>query len=194
MTNLAESYSQLGEFQCVKELMTRALEKRTEILGQDHPYTLLCIDKLAATYCNLGDFASGQQLQTTTLKKQMDSLGVDHQIFWIQWAISRRFIINLANAEHMFLANLIRRSRTDHNRTHILGRMCNLAKVYVRKPILEEAAILQETGTEDLTRILNRNHSHVTLQLRAAWRWQKDSAWTLQAEWKHPTHYARTIL
>ncbi|KAJ7467271.1 hypothetical protein B0H11DRAFT_1732898, partial [Mycena galericulata] len=41
MGNLAVTYSKLGEHTRAEELETKVLKKRTEILGEDHPDTLM---------------------------------------------------------------------------------------------------------------------------------------------------------
>jgi hypothetical protein len=178
MSNLACDHWLIGDFHSAKELGIIVLKKRTETLGEDHPDTLRSMGVLAETYAALGKVARAQQLLTKTFMKQLNILGAYHPNTLDTMSDLAETYYELGkwdDAEHLFLASLIFRSKTDQNRTHILGGMCNLAKVYVRKGFLEEPAILQETGTEDLTRIFNRNHSHVlevTLQLCSTHRGQ----------------------
>jgi hypothetical protein len=54
MGNLAGTCSRLGELKEAEELGTRVLEKRSQILGDRHPHTMLAMHNLAGTYTQLG--------------------------------------------------------------------------------------------------------------------------------------------
>ncbi|KAF7297761.1 NB-ARC-domain-containing protein [Mycena kentingensis (nom. inval.)] len=59
-------------------LELQVLEKRTEILGPDHPNTLNTMSNLAETKGNLGDYRAAEQLMTQVLHKYTDLFGEDH--------------------------------------------------------------------------------------------------------------------
>ncbi|KAJ7755593.1 hypothetical protein B0H14DRAFT_2345597 [Mycena olivaceomarginata] len=63
MSNLARTYSGLGEHQKTKDLKISVLEKRRQILGNTHPDTLDEMSSLASTYSDLGDHQKAQQLR-----------------------------------------------------------------------------------------------------------------------------------
>jgi hypothetical protein len=62
MGNLAWEYLSLGEHQSAKELQVSVLEKQKQLLGDNHPYTLLAMGNLA------------------TIQSQGDSSDSDHPI------------------------------------------------------------------------------------------------------------------
>ncbi|KAJ7742404.1 hypothetical protein B0H14DRAFT_3897763 [Mycena olivaceomarginata] len=78
MGNLARTYSDLGEHQKAKELEATVLEKRKQVLGDNHPDTLVIMGNLARTYSDLGEHQKAKELQATVLEKQKQVLGDNH--------------------------------------------------------------------------------------------------------------------
>jgi hypothetical protein len=54
------------------------LEKRKELLGEDHPDTLLALGNLTATYHNVGQFLPAEKLGAGALEKHRKLLGEDN--------------------------------------------------------------------------------------------------------------------
>ncbi|KAJ7824118.1 hypothetical protein B0H13DRAFT_2444706 [Mycena leptocephala] len=63
MANLAATYHKLGRYQEAEPLESIVLEKRKQVLGADHPDTLLAMDNLAATYRELGRYQEAEYLE-----------------------------------------------------------------------------------------------------------------------------------
>ncbi|KAJ7857990.1 hypothetical protein B0H13DRAFT_1902056 [Mycena leptocephala] len=61
-----------------KELDLAVLEKRKQVLGDDHLDTLHAMSDLALTYQKLGKFHKAEELQVVVLQKQKQFLGDDH--------------------------------------------------------------------------------------------------------------------
>jgi tetratricopeptide (TPR) repeat protein len=78
MGNLASTYSNLGEHQKAKELQATVLEKRKQVLGDNHPDTLLTMGNLASTYSALGEHQNAKELMATVLEKRKQVLGDNH--------------------------------------------------------------------------------------------------------------------
>jgi tetratricopeptide (TPR) repeat protein len=63
MANLAATYCELGRYQEAESLESIVLEKRKQLLGPDHPDTLLAMKNLAATYHELGRYEEAEYLE-----------------------------------------------------------------------------------------------------------------------------------
>jgi tetratricopeptide (TPR) repeat protein len=60
------------------------LEKRSKILGEDHPDTPKTMGNLAGTYYRLGRFMQAEELYAGALEKYRKLLGEDHpNTIWI---------------------------------------------------------------------------------------------------------------
>jgi hypothetical protein len=68
MSNLASTYSALGDETAAKKLNLQVLELRTEILGEKHPDTLTSMSNLAVTHFNLGDIKQAESLELKVLE------------------------------------------------------------------------------------------------------------------------------
>ncbi|KAJ7820288.1 hypothetical protein B0H13DRAFT_2451872 [Mycena leptocephala] len=71
-------YHHAGRSEEAKELDLAVLEKRKQVLGDDHPDTLLAMGNLASTYCDLGNFHKAQELEVVVLEKRKQVHGDDH--------------------------------------------------------------------------------------------------------------------
>ncbi|KAJ7921622.1 hypothetical protein B0H13DRAFT_2267777 [Mycena leptocephala] len=66
------------EFTKAGELEVVVLEKRKQLLGDDHPDTLHAMASLAATYWELKEFTKAEELEIVVLEKRKQLLGDDH--------------------------------------------------------------------------------------------------------------------
>ncbi|KAF8185773.1 P-loop containing nucleoside triphosphate hydrolase protein [Mycena galopus ATCC 62051] len=78
MADLAATYRELGRYREAEPLEGTMLEKQKELLGADHPHTLLAMASLAATYRQLGRYQEAEPLEGTALEKRTQLLGADH--------------------------------------------------------------------------------------------------------------------
>ncbi|KAJ7803007.1 hypothetical protein B0H14DRAFT_2384924 [Mycena olivaceomarginata] len=74
MSNLANTYERLGQFEAAEKLKVLVLEKR-RILGDGHLGTLSAMDNLAITYESSGRFEEAEKLQLVVLEKWRKLLG-----------------------------------------------------------------------------------------------------------------------
>jgi hypothetical protein len=63
MANLAATYWKLKEFTKAEELEVVVLEKRKQLLGDDHPDTLRAMGNLALTYRSLNKPKKAKELE-----------------------------------------------------------------------------------------------------------------------------------
>ncbi|KAJ7060697.1 hypothetical protein C8F01DRAFT_1290475 [Mycena amicta] len=77
-SNLASTYSDLGQYTDAQKLKEQVLEQQTRLLGAEHPKTIRAAGNLAATYSHLGRFADAQKLQKQVLEQQTRLLGAEH--------------------------------------------------------------------------------------------------------------------
>jgi tetratricopeptide (TPR) repeat protein len=78
MTNLANSYADLGRYAESLKLNEEILALQKAKLGPDHPDTLWSMNNLAANYADLGRHAGALKLNEETLALRKAKLGPDH--------------------------------------------------------------------------------------------------------------------
>ncbi|KAJ7859230.1 hypothetical protein B0H13DRAFT_2570710 [Mycena leptocephala] len=71
-------YYHAAWYEEAKEVGLAVLEKQKQVLGNNHPETLLAMDYLASTYGHLGRFHKAAELGVVVLKKRKQVLGDDH--------------------------------------------------------------------------------------------------------------------
>ncbi|KAJ7919409.1 hypothetical protein B0H13DRAFT_2268514 [Mycena leptocephala] len=72
------THTHLGEHQKAGELNGIVLEKRKQLLGENHPDTLRTMGNLAITYSHLGEHQKAGELNAIVLEKQKQLLGENH--------------------------------------------------------------------------------------------------------------------
>ena len=78
MKALAGVYTQQGKYELAQPLYIECLEKRKQLLGDDHPDTLASINNLAILYYNQGKYNEAEPLYKECLEKRKQKLGDDH--------------------------------------------------------------------------------------------------------------------
>ena len=68
LNDLAELYSDSGDFAQAKTLHERALQIREKVLGQDDPYTAASLNSLALVHQSMGDYAKADPLIQRALR------------------------------------------------------------------------------------------------------------------------------
>ncbi|KAJ7921631.1 hypothetical protein B0H13DRAFT_2267779 [Mycena leptocephala] len=71
-------YNQAGKYTEAKDLRKAVLDKQQQLLGDDHPDTLVAMGNLAATYQQLKEFTKAEELEVVVLEKRKQLLGDDH--------------------------------------------------------------------------------------------------------------------
>jgi tetratricopeptide (TPR) repeat protein len=78
LNNLANIYSDLGDYQKAEPLYKRALEIREKVLGPDHPDVSDSLNNLANLYSDLGHYQRAEPLYKRALEIKEKVLGPDH--------------------------------------------------------------------------------------------------------------------
>ncbi|KAJ7811658.1 acyl transferase/acyl hydrolase/lysophospholipase [Mycena leptocephala] len=87
------------KFREAESLRVIVLEKQKQLLGADHPDTLLAMANLATTYHKLGRYQEAEPLDSIVLEKQKQLLGADHpDTLWL-WQIWLPHTVNLEDTQ-----------------------------------------------------------------------------------------------
>ena len=78
LDNLANSYSELGDYNKALEIRNAVYNARKEILGESHPDTLRALGDLANSFCDLGDYNKACELQNVVYNAFKEILGKNH--------------------------------------------------------------------------------------------------------------------
>ena len=78
MSNLAWAYQDKGDLNKSIELKEKVLEKKMEVLGEEHPSTLTTMSNLALAYEGKGDLNKCIELNEKVLEKNIKVLGEEH--------------------------------------------------------------------------------------------------------------------
>jgi hypothetical protein len=78
LDRIALVYAEQGRWNEAETLEVAAMEKRKEVLGDDHPSTLESMGNLASTYWNQGRWGDAETLQVVVMEKMKKALGDDH--------------------------------------------------------------------------------------------------------------------
>jgi non-ribosomal peptide synthetase component E (peptide arylation enzyme) len=70
MANLASTYRNQGHWKMQRMLEVVVMEKRKQLLGEDHPDTLTSMANLAATYRNQGRWKDAEVLEVVVMEKE----------------------------------------------------------------------------------------------------------------------------
>ncbi|KAF7369456.1 FabD/lysophospholipase-like protein [Mycena venus] len=71
-------FSGAGKYKQAEKLLKEVLEKWQQLLGDNHPDTLLAMSNLASTYSDLGEHQKAEELQIIVLEKRKQLLGDSH--------------------------------------------------------------------------------------------------------------------
>ncbi|KAJ7692002.1 hypothetical protein B0H16DRAFT_1486594 [Mycena metata] len=156
-------------FQKAEELKVLVLEKRTKVLGEDHPGTLLAMGNLASTYSKLGKSQKAERLQVLVLEKRTKLLGEDHPGTLFAMGNLASIYSDLGEfkkAEEFEVLVLEKRTKVlgeDHPDT--LLAMGNLASTYFRLGKSQKAEGLQVLVLEKRAKLLGEDHPSTLLAM-----------------------------
>jgi hypothetical protein len=71
-------FGEAGKYRESKKLLGEGLEKQQQLLGDNHPHTLITMGNLASTYSDLGEHQRAKKLEDSVLEKQKQLLGDSH--------------------------------------------------------------------------------------------------------------------
>ncbi|KAJ7852232.1 hypothetical protein B0H13DRAFT_2284387 [Mycena leptocephala] len=165
----ARKFLQNFLFKEAESLEVMVLEKWKQLLGADHPNTLLAMGDLAATYRQLGRYQEAEPLENTVLEKWKQLLGADHPdtlTAMAGLAITYRELGRYQEAEPLESIVLEKRKQVlgaDHPDT--LVAMENLAATYRELGRYQEAESLQSIVLEKQRQLLGADHPDTLLAM-----------------------------
>ncbi|KAF8143450.1 hypothetical protein K438DRAFT_1783749 [Mycena galopus ATCC 62051] len=173
----AAIYYYAGRSTEAMKLEINTLEKRGEILGDDHPETLTVMNNLASTYQSLGQIQDAEQLQLVVLERRRKILGAEHintltamnNLAITYQSLSpfedaENLLGQFEDAEQLELVVLEKRRKIlsdEHPQT--LTAMNNLAGTYYCLGQFEDAEKLQLVVLEKRREILNAEKLQVVV-------------------------------
>ncbi|KAF1972100.1 TPR-like protein [Bimuria novae-zelandiae CBS 107.79] len=80
LANIGCALQHLARWADAYQVMTRALDGRVRVLGEDHPQTIQTRANLAQIYVESGDYAYAESITRETLRLHVMKLGEDHHL------------------------------------------------------------------------------------------------------------------
>ncbi|KAJ7300428.1 P-loop containing nucleoside triphosphate hydrolase protein [Mycena albidolilacea] len=204
ISNLAMTYTDLGEHQKAKEPNLTVLEKLKQVLGDNHPDTLGTMSNLARTYSCLGEHQKAKELNLTVLEKWKQVLGDNHlQTLHTMGNLARTYsdLGEHQKAKELDLTVLEKQKQVlGDNHPDTLRTMGSLASTYSDLGEHQKAKELNLTVLEKQKQVLGNNHPHTLLTMgNLAWTYSclgehqkakelKATALEKQNQFPLPTH------
>ncbi|KAJ7885226.1 ATP/GTP binding protein [Mycena leptocephala] len=147
--NVAQTCSELGQWKKAEGLGIVVMKGCTQLLGDDHPHTLLAISQLANTYNQLGELEEAERLGSVVVEKRRQVLGEDHPDTLLAMS-------NLAQTYRLGIFVVkwrteLLRSANIYNQLGKLKEAEKLGSVVVEK----QRQVLREDHPNDLQAIIN---------------------------------------
>ncbi|KAJ7081483.1 hypothetical protein C8R44DRAFT_905261, partial [Mycena epipterygia] len=160
--DLAAAYQSLGKSKEAEELGIMVLEKKRNVLGDNHPDTLIAMGNLAVTYQKLGKLKEAQELEIVVLEKRRNVLGDNHPATLRAMgnlAVTYCSLGSVKEAEELEVVVLEkRRNILGENHPDTLISMGNLAFKYIELERWQEAQELGEVVLKKRRNVLGDNH------------------------------------
>ena len=148
MSNLALTYSALGQQDRALVLNEQTLKLRRSKLGEDHPDTLISMGNLASTYSALGQQDKALVLEEQTLKLSRSKLGEDHPDTLMSMSNLASTYSALGQQDRALVLNeqtlKLRRSKLGEDHPDTLTSMNNLAFTFSALGQQDKALVLSE--------------------------------------------------
>ncbi|KAJ7115195.1 P-loop containing nucleoside triphosphate hydrolase protein [Mycena epipterygia] len=152
----------LGQAEDLHMAVVVVLEKRRNVLGDNHPLVLGAMGNLAITFKNLGKLKEAEELQVVVLEKRRSVWGDNHPITlgaMGNLAVTYKTLGKLKEAEELEVQVLdSRRNLLGDNHPDTLLAMGNLAATYNKLGRFLEAEKLLQVVLEMDRNILGDNH------------------------------------
>ncbi|KAJ7854040.1 P-loop containing nucleoside triphosphate hydrolase protein [Mycena olivaceomarginata] len=158
-----------GKYKQYEKLLEGVLEKQKQVLGDNHPDTLLTMANLANTYSDLGEYQKAKELNATVLEKLKQVLGNNHpdtlltmsNLAWIYSDLGEH-----QKAKELNTTVLEKQKQVlGDNHPDTLLTMGNLASIYSALGEHQKAKELKATVLEKQKQVLGDNHPHTLLTM-----------------------------
>ncbi|KAJ7434403.1 hypothetical protein FB451DRAFT_289523 [Mycena latifolia] len=159
---LAIMYANSGAIHKGRELAELVLNKRRELLGEDHQDTLWAMENLALRYSEMGQVHQAAELEKVVLSKQRELLGEDHPATLMSMAnlavmySQMGQVHEAAELEKVVLSKHRELLGEDHPDT--LWTMGNLAVRYSEMGQFQKAAELEKVVSSKRQELLGEDH------------------------------------
>ncbi|KAJ7104973.1 hypothetical protein C8R44DRAFT_715624 [Mycena epipterygia] len=158
----AAIYMHAGQNQKAEPLQLAVLQRRSEILGEDHLDTLTAMEYVAETYNRLGRLQDAEALQNVFFEKRRTILGENHpDTLFAMSNLAKTYHQQgrLQQAEALQIVVLEkRRTILGRDHPHTLTAMVHLAGTYCRLGRMQEAQALQVVVLEKHRTTLGEGH------------------------------------
>ncbi|KAJ7811542.1 hypothetical protein B0H14DRAFT_2523748 [Mycena olivaceomarginata] len=154
-----------GKYKQCERLLEGVLEKQKQVLGNDHPDTLITMGNLASTYSGLGEHQKAKELNLTVLEKWKQVLGDNHpdtlctmgNLAWTYLCLGEH-----QKAKELNLTVLEKRKQVlGGNHPDTLHTMGNLASTYSDLGEHQKTKELNLTVLEKWKQVLGDNHPDI---------------------------------
>ncbi|KAJ7448751.1 hypothetical protein FB451DRAFT_1375258 [Mycena latifolia] len=159
---LAIMYGQSGVLHKGRELTELVLNKKTELLGEDHPHTLRAMGDLAFSYSKMGQAHKAAELEKVVLSKRRELLGEDHpDTLMVMGNLALNYsemgqVHQAAELEKVVLSK--RRELLGEDHPDTLKAMGNLALSYSKMGQVHQAAELEKVVLSKRRELLGEDH------------------------------------
>ncbi|KAJ7315296.1 P-loop containing nucleoside triphosphate hydrolase protein, partial [Mycena albidolilacea] len=151
-----------GKYKQYEKLLEGVLEKRKQVLGDNHLDTLLTMGNLASTYSGLGEHQKAKELGLNVLEKQKQVLGDNHPHILLTMGNLANIYSNLGEDQSAKELNLTVLEKQEQvlgdNHPDTLRTMGNLASTYSDLGEHQKAKELNLTVLEKRKQVLGDNH------------------------------------
>jgi tetratricopeptide (TPR) repeat protein len=158
-----------GDWNNAEKLAIQVLDKRKELLGKEHPDTLISMEDLAKTYHHQGKLNEAEQLEVQVLDMRKRLLGTKHPDILITMgnlASTYCYQGKLNKAEQLEVQVLDLSKKllgTEH--PHTLIRMGNLARTYYHQRKINKAEQLEVQVLDMSKKLLGAEHPHTLMRM-----------------------------
>ena len=160
---------EIGDWNNAEQLAIQVLQKRKQLLGAEHPYTLISMEDLAKTYHHQGKLNEAEELEVQVLDMRRRLLGAKHSDTLISMgnlASTYCYQGKLYKAEKLEVQVLdLSKELLGTEHPHTLIRMGNLARTYYHQRKLNRAEQLEFQVLDMSKKLLGAEHPHTLIRM-----------------------------
>jgi tetratricopeptide (TPR) repeat protein len=158
----AKVYHEVGQWRYEETMYVQVRDARMQVLGEEHPCTLISMNGLAITYSNQGRWAEAESLHVQVLNVRKRVLGEEHpstlmSMSNLAMAYSDQGRWEEAESLHVQVLN-VRKRVLGEEHPHTLTSMNNLATAYSYQSRWHQAESLQVQVLNVQKRVLGEEH------------------------------------
>ena len=167
-----------GQWKEAERFLIQATGVRKELLGEEHPDTLISIDNLALTYGYLGRWKEAEELGVQVVEMGKRVWGKEHPDTLVsigRLASAYRDQGRWKEAEELEVQVLKARKRVSgEEHPHTLSSMACLAATYWNQGRLKEAEVIEVQVMETRKRVLGEEHPNTLTSMgNLAFTWER---------------------